>query len=320
MKQALAILFLFVGGIAFGQPFAEDDAVSRLRISAIREYEIVDGKKFLTRFDTYNSQGIQTKRVYASPRSSYVINDTFLIHPPDSYTQIYRGENKTYDSMHYVTHHGETYDTIVKNYYKKGDIVHHDMYVTNGNPVQHISGTPGRTPEGTIHMWKEMLDPTGQFLGKMETDTAYKGDKKIYRRGYGYFLRPCPGFIKKEHFETDGKTTRITHYTFSKGNAYDSSVMYTKNGETEYTFAIYRDDNSRDTLSVQRDRNGRITNRNVTTYTDSSKTFRHYDQENFLFKTETIFYDRQRLPVKREVIDHRTGIATVTLTEYEFYD
>lgn len=168
--------------------------------------------------------------------------------------------------------------------------------------------------------WTYNYDSLGRIATAWEIDSILTNKKGILKSGYGYIASYDQRFEKHKHFRLDGNRATITHCTYrALDNSMDSTRMPAANSNLDYTFTIYHDEKGRDTLSIQRNWFGVITNKNITQYGQNSITRTHADGAVNVNKTVKVEFGENGLITKEETFYAATLKTTVVIYQYEFY-
>lgn len=317
--SSISAIFLIAPRIG-AQALIHDSLYSVLGVSSVQTIILNNGDTTLRELKRYRD-GFQVAFHYSTPPGKYNvdIHDTLLFRGGGNYSCIDRGDRRTYDSSN--TYHTIGYsDTVKTTYYKNGKVVIQKITVPTKEKDRIFNRYFESTYSETRHTETRKFNDAGMLAEKEVSDSLFKGKKKEEKARYVHHFLYTPVFSIQHVYKTcaDTMCRSYTAYT-SYDHSFDSTIMYADNENVEYYFAIYRDAEGRDSLSVTRDGNGVITNRNRTTHSPGYTITEHADGTGFVFKTHEWYFNDKGLVVKEVETDHKFGDVRTLYYTYTFF-
>jgi len=303
-----------------GQTILHDSLFAALGVASVRTVITQNGDTTLKELQRYNPDGYETALHYSTAPGKYNIDihDTLIIRSGEYYSLIDHGDRRSYDSSHTIHHVGSA-DTITTTYFKRGKVVLQYITVSTkeSDKTHRIYSDESRCT--IIQTETRTFDKQGRLLEKVTSDTLVKGKNRKEQSNYHYFYEYTSLFEIQTVYKSCGDSTCNSYTSYhTLNNSYDSCIMYTDN-KVEWSSAIYRDEKGRETLSVSRDANGVITNRNTSVYSPSYARTEHADGSGFVFKTHEWFLNDKGLVVKEVETDHKFGDVRTLYYQYTYY-
>lgn len=322
MKRHLLLLSALTAHvIAIAQPEVYDELIYNAGVKTRSEFQMVGNEKQLVRSAEFDDLGrtilTQTRNRYN--KKDYINTDTSIFYDDFNYTRVALEKNDIYDSIVWHKSRGYFYDTITELTYLQGKIVLSGYYLSDSLP-QLASWNNPQTGNSSGHSYDYDYDSAGRITGERHETYAYEGNIHTTKMKYGYTATFGSALITRKHFSENNGVSRPTYISISNyAGTLDSTIMFKSNGSVEYTFTVYRNSDGTDSLSVMRDSNGNVVNRNYTTYGKSFRKTQYTEADGTIWKTEDVTYNRKGLIVSVVETYHKTGETKTRIYEYTYF-
>lgn len=324
MKNVLTFTLIIAAcGVASAQPDKVDTVIHDAHVKNVFEYELINGQKQLVRRASYDTAGRNTGRCVINRYNARtdVSTDTFIVHDTNNYTCIAKEKNEVYDSVQYSTVISDNRTHLTRLTWHKGKIVLKQEDVYDSLPVTAVATDhSSKHQTATWYIYEFQFDSLNRITEQHQKKYIDDGNTRKLTLDYWSTVSYGEKYIVHKLLSTIAGVTTNTNITYATyDHRTDSCVSFNDDGQIDYTFAVYKNVQGRDSLSIERDRNGVITHRNVTQYSGDTITFVHYDETGAIWKTEERVYNDRGLLLEVTDIVRETGEVNKRLYEYSYY-
>ncbi len=306
---------------AFAQPYTHNETMLAYHVKSVSEYEQVDGKRRLVRYNVYDSAGyhVLQQTVNYNNRKKNVVTDTFVFYNDSHFTRIAKEKNELYDSTVYRVSVGPDYDTTTEVTFKSGEVVNRVVHLESDLPHQTIYTGTSADPDTLIHTYAYKYDDQRRIIARDERSIRQNGESQKLHMAYGFIAIYDSVFIIHKHYQEDNQPYRAscTVYT-SYDNKFDSTITYNADGTMNYTCVRFRDDKGRDTLSITTNGDGSLRYQTSIGYDKYDEVREHYDGHG-LFKTVHVSYNENDMVISQKEKEVRTGKVRYVDFVYTYY-